>query len=281
MISVARENPRRRPRVTRRSQVSFAVRELRCVPLGRHHSGLAHGRMRPTSQVRGQPGPQRPGRVPGGQDGCARDCCQGLWPLESGEHPDASTATCRQDAAGPKLASPRSMAVQPLIESNFTQCMEQLQEGYVFSVAATAGCAVELTHRDQNGIDVIFTRPSGATLEEAILQAQLKCTTTLLPDPSKPTFSFQFNHRSHFDHLAKARSTVKAILLVMVTEPDQSMWTSAGHDSLSVRKCCYWSYLEGQVSDADKPSVRIPTQQVFSATALSNLMDRVQQGQPL
>ena len=173
------------------------------------------------------------------------------------------------------------MSVQPVIASNFSQCMEQLQEGYVFSVAATAGCAAELTHRDQNGIDVTFTRPSGSTLEEAILQAQLKCSTTLQPDPSKPTFSFKFSRRAHFDHLAKARSTVTAILLVMVTDPDQSRWTSGNHDSLSVRKCCYWSYLEGQVSQAEYPTVQIPTHQVFSANALSDLLDRLQQGQSL
>ena len=84
------------------------------------------------------------------------------------------------------------MGIQPVNHATFTQCMEQLQEGYVFSVAATAGCLVEVVQRDRCGIDVTFVRPRGSTVEEVSVQAQLKNTTIIEPDPSKHTFPYKF-----------------------------------------------------------------------------------------
>lgn len=171
--------------------------------------------------------------------------------------------------------------IQPVRPETFTQCMEQLQEGYVLSVAATAGCLVERIDRDYYGLDVLFVRPSGPQSEEISLYAQLKNTTTTTPDLTKPSFGFQFKSRDHFDHLSKPRSTVKAVLLVMVTDPAQANWTTAAHDGLSVRRCCYWVCLEGEQSDAQYPTVRVPTSQIFSADALAALLDRIERGESL
>ena len=182
-----------------------------------------------------------------------------------------------QHAAGESVSTQR---IQPVCYRTFTRCMEQLQEGYVLSVAATAGCTVEPVQRDINGVDLMIIRQR-PQLEEISLYAQLKNTTTKTPDPDKPSFGFQFRHRAHFDRLAIERSTIKAVLLVMVTDPDQSKWTAAHHESLSVRKCCYWVNLEGQQSTAEQPTVRVPTDQVFSALALSALLERIERGEPL
>ena len=171
--------------------------------------------------------------------------------------------------------------IRPAHARTFTQCMEQLQEGYVLSVAATAGCLVERRDRDVDGVDLMLVRSRGPKLEEASLYAQLKCTTTLRPDPQKPSFAYKFRHRAHFDHLAKERSAIKAILLVMVTDPEQSRWSVGDHESLTVRRCCYWVNLEGQESTANTPTVRVPTDQGFSAVALAELLDRIERREPL
>lgn len=171
------------------------------------------------------------------------------------------------------------MSIEPVDTTTFSTCMEQLQEGYVLSVAATAGCLVESVQRDIYGLDVRFVRQRGSSLEETSLHAQLKNTTTTSPDPLKPTFPFQFKHRRHFDHLTKARATIKAILIVMVTEPDQSKWSQGDHSSLSVRKCCYWANLEGHETEAMYPTVQVPTNQIFSSDALNGILDRIEMGQ--
>lgn len=170
------------------------------------------------------------------------------------------------------------MTIQPAIKKTFTACMEQLQEGYVFSVAATVGCTVERKTRDQYGVDVEFKLHRGPGLEELTLYAQLKNTTMTNPDLSKSTFSYKFKNRAHFDQLAKCRETVKAIVIVMTTLPKQAEWTEATNDHLITKRCCYWMNLEGRVSQAKYPTVRIPTANLFDAESLKNLFNRLEAG---
>jgi hypothetical protein len=161
--------------------------------------------------------------------------------------------------------------------------MEQLQEGYVAAVAATAGCLLETVKRDVWGVDIQIVRPMGSLIQEQMIFAQLKNTTTFKPDPSKANFSYQFRARQHLEHLTKPRSRPKAILLVMVTRPDQSLWTSGDHDTLTVAHCCYWANLEGQSikEGVQKPSVQVPTGNQFTAEALLAMFDRLDKGEPL
>ncbi|MBC6461454.1 DUF4365 domain-containing protein [Actinomadura sp. HBU206391] len=174
--------------------------------------------------------------------------------------------------------------IRPVLDSNFTACMEQLQEGYVASIAATVGCGFNRIDRDNYGVDVLLVRPPlVATDEEVSIYAQLKNTTTIKPDPTKDFFSYQFKKREYWDHLAKLRKWPKAILVVMTTSPKQASWTNGNHDRLQVKYCCYWQSLEGlSVADGVKyPTVRIPTANVFNAEALTSILDRLDRGESL
>lgn len=173
--------------------------------------------------------------------------------------------------------------IMPVDGDTFTTCMEQLQEAYVTSVASTAGCLVEVKKRDVYGIDIELVRPSNAYQEESILFAQLKNTTTIKPNPANESFSYKFKKRKYLEHLTKARSRPKAILLVMVTDREQARWTYGDHESLSIVNCCYWHYLEGLPIGAgvQSPSVRVPTANMFDADALIHLMDTLGNGSSL
>lgn len=178
----------------------------------------------------------------------------------------------------------RKINIQPVIARSFSECMEQLQEGYVFTVAATAGCTVEVTKRDLYGTDVRIIRPAAdANGEEISVLAQLKNTTTIRPDPARESFSFQLKKREYFEKLAMRRRGPKAILIVMATSPVQADWTKGSHESLEVQYCCYWRSLEGETA-ADgviSPSVRIPTANVFDAAALTEILDRLDREEEL
>lgn len=173
--------------------------------------------------------------------------------------------------------------VQAVDDATFTTCMEQLQEGYVAAVAATAGCLIETVRRDLYGVDIMIVRPRGPHLQEQMIFAQLKNTTTIKPDPDKPNFAYKFKARSHLEHLTKSRTTPKAILIVMATSPAQVDWTDGDHDVLSVLHCCYWANLEGQEikPGVQQPTVRVPTGQQFTAPALLEMFDRLDGGEPL
>lgn len=162
--------------------------------------------------------------------------------------------------------------------------MEQLQEGYVTSVAATAGCTVEPIPKDLYGCDLRLVRPGRKSDEEEIpLLVQLKNTTTLKPNPAKSAFSFKLRKRVYLEKLAIRRKIEKAILIVMITSPIQAEWTVADHDLMLVKHCCYWETLEGHPVDqnVDQPSVKIRTTNIFDAPALIEIMDRLSKGESL
>ncbi|GII59675.1 hypothetical protein Pth03_80640 [Planotetraspora thailandica] len=179
---------------------------------------------------------------------------------------------------------PRQRHIEPVDSLVFTTLMEQLQQGYVSSVAATAGCTFETVNADVWGVDVQIIRAAKTPSEqENILFAQLKSTTQIIPDPKKDYFSYQFTKRQYFDHMVKARTYPKAILIVMTMPPKQLDWTSVDHSGLLTKRCCYWAYLEGATAKPGvaKPTVRIPTKNKFDAYALIDILDRVERGESL
>jgi hypothetical protein len=183
-----------------------------------------------------------------------------------------------------KTAAPSTpKRIQPVDGRTFTTCMEQLQNGYVTSVAATAGCTVEPINRDVHGVDMLIIRPSEVGVQEVSLYVQLKSTTTIKPDPAAESFSFQFKHRDHMLRLTTPRKHPKALLLVMVCPPEQAAWSVAAHNELAVRHCCYWAHLEGEtVGDTvQSPSVRVPIKNVFDAHALRRIMEKLDREEPL
>lgn len=115
--------------------------------------------------------------------------------------------------------------------------------------------------------------------EEVSIYLQLKNTTTLKPDHSKSEFSYQFKKRRDMEMLTQKRTHLKKILVVMCTSPNQSKWTVAAHERLHMMHCCYWKYLEGsEVPAAEQPTIRIPTNNIFDASALTKILDQVESG---
>lgn len=173
--------------------------------------------------------------------------------------------------------------IDPVDSRTFTTCMEQLQESYVTAIAATAGCTVQAINRDVHGLDMLIIRPSEAGTQEVSFYAQLKNTTTTKPDPESDTFPYQFKHRDHLERLAAPRKDPKALLLVMACPPAQAHWSQAVSEELTVRHCCYWAHLEGAAvrPEVQAPTVRVPTANIFDATALRRIMEKLDRGEPL
>lgn len=165
----------------------------------------------------------------------------------------------------------------------YTQVMEQLQEGYVAAVAASAGAVAEFRKRDVHKYDVELSRQDDVSNEEVAVRVQLKSTTQIRPNPRGPGFRFRFKTREDFDSLAMSRTMHPHILVVMVVGKDQAMWTKAGHDQLAVSHCCYWMSLEGRVAPTKpkRPVVEVPTSNIFDAAALTDILDRIERGDPL
>ncbi|MFF4889809.1 DUF4365 domain-containing protein [Micromonospora chersina] len=204
---------------------------------------------------------------------------------ELGEVPTPQLATGPPRLGeAPKLAVP-TQRIEPVDARTFTTLLEQLQMAYVAAVAATAGCTFEPIDRDVWGYDAWLIRPPSQIgfAEEVPLAVQLKNTTTIKPDPTSETFSYQFKQRKYFDALAFPRKNVQGICLVMASPPQQANWTAPGHDFMRLEHCCYWVNLKGRQVDPDikSPSVKIKTANIFNAEVLSGMMDKLERGEDL
>jgi hypothetical protein len=177
---------------------------------------------------------------------------------------------------------PQREEIVAVNRDTFTTLMEQLQESLVAAVAATAGCSAERIGRDIYGFDMLLVRPSAVGSQEASLYLQLKSTTLDRPDPAVGHFRYRFHHRAHCERLTRPRTSPKALLLVMLVPRRQPEWTSTSHSHSAVRHACYWVNLEGDpVPPGERPGVRVPTANIFDATALTRLLDHVDEGRPL
>ncbi|WP_448318206.1 DUF4365 domain-containing protein [Streptomyces sp. CO7] len=176
----------------------------------------------------------------------------------------------------------RKRNIQAVDDRTVTTMMEQLQVGYVSTVAATAGCSVEVMSKDTFGVDVQFIRPGRNHLEqESLLFAQLKCTTQVVPNRDDKSFRYKFSKREYFEGLSVVRSYPKKILIVMTVPLAQCDWTEIMDGGLLVKRECYWTHLEGEVSDLVKPVIDVPTGNVFDAQALIELLGRQDRGESL
>ncbi len=173
--------------------------------------------------------------------------------------------------------------VVKVVARTHTQAMEQLQEGYVQAVAATAGVIAEFRRRDLHKYDVELTRQPDVSNEEAAVRLQLKATTTSRPRVGATHLSFTLKSTKDLESLAMERTTIKHILVVMVVGADQHDWTEATHEGLTTRHCCYWVNLEGASvpQGVASPTVHVPLSQVFDAEALNAILDRVEKGEPI
>lgn len=174
---------------------------------------------------------------------------------------------------------PQSELVK-VVPRTFTNAMEQLQEGYVTSVAATAGVTVQNVYRDMHRYDLELVRQPSASSEEVTVKAQLKSTTTISVKPGATHFDYRIDSRAAFNSLTMPRSVVKHILIVMLVHPNQRRWSFVHHRAMLTRQACYWVYLEGQAAPERplKPVVSVPRANIFDASALTGILDRIEAG---
>ncbi|GAA0464765.1 DUF4365 domain-containing protein [Streptomyces sp. NPDC046215] len=203
----------------------------------------------------------------------------------------------RPEPGGPSPASGThphpGRTVSPRGALATTACMETLQVGYLHAVAAAAGCTLAQPFPDY-GIDwhVSHTAPGHTVDDEVTIKVQLKSTYQLAPrSPTRPalagshpptaaapTFSFTLDN-DHLTKLARTPVSVHKILVVMIVPRARDDWLRAGHDSLELRHCCYWTNLAGHpVTGRRRTTVRIPTTRVFDDRALCEIMTRVGSG---
>jgi hypothetical protein len=155
--------------------------------------------------------------------------------------------------------------------------LEQFSLAYVRAVAAAAGVNIYRPEVDADSVDIGFAiRSVCGQPQSPRVEAQVKATSQ--PDLTTTQIRFPLKAKNYNelcgDHY------VPRLLVVVVAPESVGDWLEQTEDQLVLRRCGYWLSLADRKQSANVSSVtvQVPRSQVFSVTALRQLLGMV--GQP-
>ena len=162
---------------------------------------------------------------------------------------------------------------------------EQLSRAYITAVAAHARYNVKFNAGFDYGVDGTIeavtefadVRGVRSLIEEgSLLRFQLKATIGCRGDAAYVRYDCDARAYNRMVRQNQAVG-VRTILLVYCMPSDETQWLSVTDDTLMLRRACYWYYPASvQTNQRRSQVISIPRSQLFTAAALSDIMDRIQ-----
>jgi hypothetical protein len=155
---------------------------------------------------------------------------------------------------------------------------EEFSYAYMYAVVSAAGYSCQIASRplDIGGIDMII---SGVEREDSLypprLEVQVKSTSTSVLSPDSIRYPLKLKN---YNELRKQKTLVPKILVIVLIPDDQSEWLNQSEDELCLRRCGYWLSLRGQpeTTNTESVTVYLPRQQMFTAGAIKNIMQQIE-----
>jgi Domain of unknown function (DUF4365) len=160
---------------------------------------------------------------------------------------------------------------------------EEFSYAYVYAIASAAGCICQRTTTplDRLGVDLIITGIAERGLPNfPILYLQVKCTSRDILNENSLRYPLNIKN---YEELRTNNSYPPRIIIV-VTVPDRpNDWLQQTEAELCLKRCAYWMSLKGAASTDNKETVTIsiPRTNIFSADALTTIMQRIATGRQL
>jgi Domain of unknown function (DUF4365) len=161
---------------------------------------------------------------------------------------------------------------------------EALSRAYVEIVAAQCGMACISPRLHDYGIDFtlreIWRRGRRRCESGFSLDVQAKSTSVGNLTDSEVLYDLAVKN---YDDLREPTLGSPRILVVLVLPKAEKQWSTQTEEQLTLRYCAYWMSLLGQSQTPNRRTVRIaiPRTNVFSATALPLVVDRIKKGELL
>lgn len=155
---------------------------------------------------------------------------------------------------------------------------EHFSRAWLAAVAATAGIASAIPCPDDDSVDVTLSlKGAPGPIRSPKLDVQLKATEA---DLSADDFRFPLT-RKNYDDLRADDVAVPRILVVVTVPPQLTEWLDHRPAEMAMRRCGWWMSLRGAqaTTNIQSVTVTIPDQNLLTASALSQLMLRVSNGQ--
>jgi hypothetical protein len=157
---------------------------------------------------------------------------------------------------------------------------ETLSRAYVQAVAARAGVICSVPELDY-GVDFTLRavdETNGFVDAGVLLDVQLKATTiAATTDPAMIGFDLRV---AEYDRLRRFDLPVSRVLVVLELPSDEADWFTQTPVELILRHAAFWLSLRGMPSTASTTSVRVklPRTNLFTPTAVSELLARIRNG---
>ena len=157
---------------------------------------------------------------------------------------------------------------------------EALSRAYVQAICCMGG--YNSTDAKDYGFDFtikgILQRSSGKCCSSGLnLDIQLKATTNY--EINDTHLKYSLKNKNYNDLAQNMDGGTKRILVVLLLPNDRQEWLNQDVDSLIIKRCAYWTSLEGlpTKTNEDRPTViHIPKQKIFSVENLNKIMSQIQ-----
>lgn len=158
---------------------------------------------------------------------------------------------------------------------------ELISESYVSAIVARSGCVPNSISKDF-GIDLevrnIASYGSKRIDLGAFLSLQLKASVNWSLEGDYVVFDMEADA---FNRLVFRRdqSALPCALVLCCLPRDKSSWIAACEDELTIKKCCYYYFVEGPESTNSRSKrIKIPRDQLLTPSSLLDLKEQLLMG---
>ena len=104
---------------------------------------------------------------------------------------------------------------------------------------------------------------------------QVKATSTAVIDNEFIRYPLKLKN---YNELRKSKTLVPKILVIILLPDNPSEWVNQSEEQLCLRRCGYWLSLKGQPATQNTESVTVylPRQQLFTVSAVKNIMEQIE-----
>ena len=156
--------------------------------------------------------------------------------------------------------------------------MEQFSLAYIRAVAAQAGYRIGVAEPDWDSMDGVLISDTG---RRPRIEFQAKATgRDIFTRDGNLSFPLDVGN---YNNLRVPTPIIPRILIVVLVPSDIDDWLSQSESELCLRRCAYWTSLEGYqaVPNSSTVNITIPANRIFNREQLDSMMESADGGEPL
>lgn len=151
---------------------------------------------------------------------------------------------------------------------------ESLSGAFVRAIVAKAGQALTITYESDYGVDGIIhliESIDGKYMNTGpLFNFQLKSTVTCKRGEDEVSYSMEAEAYNKCVHW---HGPLPMVLVVYCMPRDEALWCNLTEESLTLKNCAYWKFMNVDTVVKSNRVIKIPRNQMFDESAISHILD--------